>query len=233
MNTEDMHGMLEMKEKCGDFIKEMHATIFKQHGDNFEKYLERFIQFPGALGVASILFISSDLVKNRTLAITGMLLVITSLLIALNIFREHINNESKLCKIIIDAQKPMVDFSRSLTAYSRETTQENERKLENAKFELNKSYDSTNAQIDDVAELRHKFDKPYKQMNLSFWILVFGVILSVLSLFLGGQDFDAQPKPTSSSVRKPFVNISDAQEISGPGIFINPATSTQSSQSVQ
>ncbi len=182
MNEYLIKDILEMENKCRKFIKDTSTPIKKQHGENIEKYLERFIKFPGATSVVSVLFTSSTIVKSSNIAILGMVFIFTSFLIVLNIFRKQINNDKSFYNKIHEIEKPMADFTRKLTVFSRNTTQHNEVSLNESYKKLIDSYDDDYDGGDDNKILK-KFNEVYFYINLSFWLLVIGVILSFISIF--------------------------------------------------
>lgn len=173
--------MAVFRDECSVFIKDESTPVKKKHSENVEKYLEKFINFPGALSIFSIFFISTELIKNRSLALFGVVLIITSLLIAINIFRQSINNDKYFLTQIINIEQPMVDFISKFTKFSRKEIQQEE--LEDSYLDLEKSYGAKGLKVDNT-EINKKIDFIYSQINFSFWLLVFGVIFCFLSAII-------------------------------------------------
>jgi len=183
MNEELLKEMEQMRTKCSGFIKDVSTPIKKQHGDDIEKYLETFIKFPGALSVVSIFFTSSSLVKNINFAILGMILIVSSLLIALNIFRKQINNDKIFYSKIVEVEKPMTQFNKSFTLFSRDRQKQNEDQLIKDYNALEESYDSNSSKENEKDDTQ-RFNSLYLHMNLSFWLLTAGIGISFLSILI-------------------------------------------------
>ena len=183
MDKELVDEMGEIRKKCASFIRDTSTPIKKQHMDDIKKYLERFIAFPGGLSVVSIIFTSSSLVKNQWLAILGFVIIISSLLIALNIFRQQINIDKNFYAKIVGIEAPMVTFSRSFTLFSREQTKQRADTLEVDYNALLASYEEDTLAKEDNEKNIRKFNSIYSFINLSFWLLVIGVVISFFSVF--------------------------------------------------
>ena len=171
--------MKALQEGISLFIEKTSTPIKKLHSDNIEKYLDKFIKFPGSLSIVSIFFISSDLVHNYTIALLGVVLIITSLLIALNVLRLSVDVDHSFYEYIVNLEKPMVIFSRKFTQFNRGEVEEKE--LEESYEKLQKAY-TNNAKNADKESDRGKaltFEK--KSINLSFYVLLIGIILCFIS----------------------------------------------------
>jgi hypothetical protein len=182
MEEDQIKKMSALRDRCSLFLKDVSAPIKKQHIGDIEKYLERFIAFPGAISIVSIFFPSSELVKNHTLAIIGTLTIIISLLVALNIFRRQINTDKIFYKKIFEIEKPMVDFSAKLTQFGRGETAEPQ--LLESYNNLQKSYTKNSGNLNNKdIDLNKKIDFVYTQINISFFLLIVGLLFCFVSTF--------------------------------------------------
>lgn len=176
---EKLEEIQDQKNKNSDFLKDSYFPIKKQHSDDIEKYLDRFITFPGFTSIISVVFTSSEFVKTPEFAIIGMILIISSLIIALNILRVSIQNDKIFIEKIDEIVKPILEFSISLTKFSRDqNSPDREKELLDSHENLMKSYREVSLEEYPVDAKRI-----YSQINLSFCVLVIGIIMSVLSIF--------------------------------------------------
>lgn len=178
LTARQIEEFISLRKKTNSFIKEVTSPAKKIHSDNIENYLDRFIKFPGGMGLISIIFSNSTLVKNQPFAVFGIILIFISLIVALNVFRMQIKLDQKYLQDLKVVEKPMVDYSRNLTVFSRDQKNvEKEKKLLSSHDLLQEMYDSS----------------PFKEyvndkfvnisMSLSFWTLVMGVLLLFSSTF--------------------------------------------------
>ena len=179
IDQKTLEKMMELRDKVSEFIKETSTPVKKQHSDNIEKYLDKFIKFPGSLSVISVFFVSSDLVQNYTLAILGVGLIILSLLIALNVFRLSVNNDHKFYEYIVNLEKPMVVFSRRLTQFSRGEVEEQQ--LLESYESLQNSYRENSKKTEDKKEDSKALTFVKNSINLSFYMLIVGIIICFIS----------------------------------------------------
>ena len=180
MDISKLEEMQDLADKCSEFIKNVSTPIKRQHSEEVEKYIDRFIKFPGVSVVVSILFTSSDLVTHPSIALFGMVFIVSSLLVALNIFREEIYRGRSFFENMSQLESPMVDFRKSLTQFSRNTNGANELNLIESYDTLQASYETysnTENPIDD----KERFNRPYLHITISFYLLVAGICLSFLS----------------------------------------------------
>lgn len=180
MNESKLNDMNDLAENCSRFIKDVTAPIKKQHSEEVEKYIDRFIKFPGASFVVSILFGASDLVAHPSVALLGMVFVALSLLVALNIYREEIYRGRSFYESISQLESPMVDFRRSLTRFSRNTIRENELQLIEKYNALQASYEAW-SNAENPTDDSDKFNRPYLYITISFYLLVAGICFAFLS----------------------------------------------------
>lgn len=177
--------MVSLRDKCNAFIKNVIKPIKTLHSDNIEKYLDRFIKFPALTSVVSVIFTSSHLVKNPSFALMGMLLVVVALLIALNIFRQQINNNKSFIEKMSDVEKPMLEFSKNLTVFSREQSNpEKEKKLRETYQKLENSYMENPLGEDEENDKKEKINAQlvYLNINRSYFLLLLGITLSAISM---------------------------------------------------
>lgn len=87
INPKKLEEMAILRDNISEFIKDVSTPIKKEHSGNIERYLDKFIKFPGTLSIVSIFFVNSNLVQNHNVALFGIVLIILSLIIALNVFR--------------------------------------------------------------------------------------------------------------------------------------------------
>lgn len=178
ISIEKIKEMQELRNKCSDFIKNTTFPIKKQHSDDIEKYLDRFIKFPASASIASIIFTPLSCVKNPALAFIGMIFILVSLMVALNIFRVSIRNDKLFIKNIEKIEEPMLQFGKKLTIFSMDDENlSKEKELLMSHEDLIKKYEEN-----PVAENIVDVDFVYNQINLSFYMLSTGVIISVLSM---------------------------------------------------
>ena len=184
MTVQLLKQMLEMQKRTHHYMRQIQPKK-KQHFDEFERYLGDFIKFPGSLSVISIFFTSSSLVLNKNLALVGAGLIVLSLIIVLNIFRVQLNNDKNFISMILTKEEPMNRFNHALTIYSRDGQSQNEERLISEYFALEKSFDHRRDGSDDsnAKKIIEKINGAYDQMNVSFWLLVAGVVCCFLSTF--------------------------------------------------
>lgn len=180
MDVSRIKEMKDLADKCSDFIKKTSTPIKRRHSEEVEKYIDRFIKFPGVSIVASILFTSSDLVVHTSIALLGTLLIMSSLLVALNTFRTEIYNSKNFYAKIIELEEPMVDFTKSLTRFSRYPNTTNEFHIQEKYNALQASYESY-SNMENPTDAKTRFDKPYLHITISFYLLVIGIFLLFLS----------------------------------------------------
>lgn len=177
-DNEKIKEMVNLREKTSTFIEKVSTPLKNQYSINIERYLDKFITFPGSLSVVSIFFVSSDLVQSHNTALFGVFLIVSSLLIALNAFRVSINNDYRFYSRLVSLERPMVKFGTKFTQFTRgETAQE---ELIKCYDELQSSYrkDSKSAEeTDDNNAL--VFGK--KSINISFILLLFGILVCFIS----------------------------------------------------
>jgi hypothetical protein len=172
----------DFKNKTNVFIKGI-IPIKTAHSESIERYFDRFIKFPGALGIVSIFFANSDMVTSPKLAILGTIFITISILVALNVFRQQINIDKLFIDKVNKIEEPMVNFSKKLTLFSRDQkNEEKEKILIEAYDKVQSDYDNNPFQDND--KLEKKYNSIYLAMNVSFWMLTCGILLSVLSLLI-------------------------------------------------
>jgi hypothetical protein len=179
ISSEKLKEIQDLRDKCSGFIKNITFPIKKQHSDEVEKYLDRFIKFPALASIVSILFTPSGFVQTPELAIIGTIIILTSSILALNIFRISIQKDKVFIKKIKKIEDPMIKLGTKLTVFSRDQHNMNKEKdLLEAYNNLDDSYTENS-----LEGYNDNTDFIYKHVNISFWLLVSGVILSVLSIF--------------------------------------------------
>ena len=179
IDQKKLDDMRELQDRVISFIKDTSTPIKKEHSDNIEKYLDKFIKFPGSLSVISVFFVSSDLVQNYTLALFGVGLIISSLLVALNVFRVSVDNDHSFYEYVVNLEKPMVIFSRRFTQFSRGEIEE--KQLLESYEHLQDSY-RVNSKKDENKKDDNKAPAFIKNsINLSFYMLIAGIIICFIS----------------------------------------------------
>ncbi len=179
IDQKKLDNMRELQDRVVSFIKDTSTPIKKEHSDNIEKYLDKFIKFPGSLSVISVFFVSSDLVQNYTLALFGVGLVISSLLVALNVFRISIDNDHSFYEYVANLEKPMVVFSRKLTQFSRGETEE--KQLLESYESLQDSYRENSKKVESKQDDNKAPTFVKNSINLSFYMLIIGIIICFIS----------------------------------------------------
>lgn len=179
IDQKTLNEMIQLRDKVSKFIRDTSTPIKKQYSDNIKEYLDKFIKFPGSLSIISVFFVSSDLVQNYTLALFGVGLVISSLLVALNVFRLSVDNDHSFYEYIVNLEKPIMIFSRRLTQFSREETEE---KLLLESYEsLQNSYKENSEKADDEKDNSKHFRFVKNSINVSFYMLTIGIIICFIS----------------------------------------------------
>lgn len=179
ISIEKLKEMEELRDRCSDFIRNTSTPIKKQHTDDIKEYLDRFIKFPALTSVVSVIFTSSELVQSPKMAVIGMIFILTSFVIALNIFRVGIQKGKLFMQQIKEVEGPMVEFGMRLAFFSRDyTSRVKEKELLQAFTDLENSYEHYHVKIDS-----DDGNSMYGYIDLSFYMLLMGVVLSVLSFF--------------------------------------------------
>ncbi len=179
ITTEKFTEMKTLQERCNTYLRETTLPIKREHSENVEKYLDKFIKFPGSLAVVSIFFTSSNLTKHPDIALVGIFFIILSLLIALNAMRSSLSADFSFYKEIVITEKPMVSFSRKLTQFSRNETEEKD--LIESYENLQNSY-RKKTERDENEEMSSdplKFTK--NSINISFTSLIIGILICFVS----------------------------------------------------
>jgi hypothetical protein len=184
MDDTKLHEIQEQVKKNSVFLKETTLPIKQQHSDNIEKFIKKFIAFPGGTSIVSAFFTSSEIIVNKNLAIAGSFLIFSSLFVSLYLYLKSITNDQKFYEDILKTELPMVKLSRAFTKFSRNTRSTNhENELLNTYQELQNSYNQNSEEdLDGAQKIRiEKMQNLFKWLWVSFALILTGFILFFLS----------------------------------------------------
>jgi len=179
IDQKQLDNMVELRKNLSEFIKNTSTPIKKQHSDNIIEYLDKFIKFPGSLSIISVFFVSSDLVQNHNLALSGVGLCISSLLVAMNVLRISIVEDFPFYEYILNLEKPIGVFIRRLTQFSRGETED--KQLLESYESLQDSYRQHSNRSEEGKDYSKTLAFVRNSINISFFLLITGIIICFIS----------------------------------------------------
>ena len=110
-----------------------------------------------------------------------MICILTSFFVVLNIFRKEIQSGKNFFKKIKQIEDPMIRLKTARTIFSRIPLGVDNLKEEKELLERYTDFQNS-YEIEPMSEYTVDAERIYKHINISFWLLAIGSVISILSI---------------------------------------------------